>query len=105
MLRRPNMDVSHIFNKFAGQEIRMTEKKINIKIGKDTYPHTQIEPADPKDPLITGMEETAKKAGMSLRLGWPGVMHTPNVKMNRVNARIEKGDDGKWRIGKKFMLG
>jgi hypothetical protein len=32
-------------------------------------------------------------------------MVTMDYRLDRVNARIEKGNDGKWRVGQRFNLG
>lgn len=99
-------DVSHIFNKFAGREVDMTERTQTIDfkhVGKQTF--TVVEPADKNDPLLQEMRDEAKKHGLSLRLWWPGIAGTMDFRPDRVNAHIEKGADGKWRIGNKFNLG
>src|SRR5690606_20855568 len=64
-------DVSHIFNKFAGREVDMTERTETHKfkhIGEQTF--TVIEPANKDEPLFKEMQDEAKKNGLSLRLWW-----------------------------------
>ena len=97
----PKRDASHIFNKFAGREVPMKEEPFVIR-GK-TY--TQVKPADDHDPVLEEMRAEAKKAGLKLRLWWPGVAGTMDFRTDRVNAHIEKADDGKWRVTKKFNIG
>lgn len=99
-------DVSHLFNKFAGREVAMTERTETVDfkhIGKQTF--TVVEPANKDEPLFKEMQSEAKKHGLSLRLFWPGMMGTMDYRTDRVNANIEKGDDGKWRVGKHFGIG
>ena len=99
-------DVSHIFNKFAGREVDMTERTETVKfkhIGEQTF--TVIEPANKDEPLFKEMQDEAKKNGLSLRLFWPGMMGTMDYRTDRVNANIEKSSDGKWRVGKHFSIG
>jgi hypothetical protein len=99
-------DVSHIFNKFAGREVAMTERTETIdfkSLGKQTF--TVIEPANKDEPLFKEMQDEAKKHGFSLRLFWPGMGGTADFRTDRVNAHIEKGTDGKWRVGKSFGIG
>ncbi|TAL38955.1 MAG: hypothetical protein EPN97_03185 [Alphaproteobacteria bacterium] len=97
----PKRDVSHIFNKFAGREVPMKEEPFVIR-GK-TY--TQVRLANDDDPTVGELEQEAKKNGLKLRLWWPGVAGTADFRMDRVNAHIEKGKDGKYRIGNRFDLG
>lgn len=99
-------DVSHIFNKFAGREVDMTERTETIKfkhLGEQTF--TVIEPANKDEPLFKEMQDEAKKHGLSLRIFWPGLMGTMDYHTDRVNANVEKGTDGKWRVGKSFGIG
>lgn len=100
-----NHDVTSIFNKFAGQEIAIIERESEVKIGKETYRLPEVTFANPQDPLLTGMEETAKKNGLHLRIWLPGTMGTMDIRMDRVNVHIGKDMDGKWRIGRQFTLG
>jgi hypothetical protein len=101
-----NHDVTNIFNKFAGQEIAVTEteKTHKMRNGQD-YKYTHIAFADENDPLLTGMRETADKHGLSLRIWLPNSMGTCDMRMDRVNVHVNKDEDGKWRIGKQFNLG
>jgi hypothetical protein len=97
----PKLDVSDIFNKFAGREVPMKEEPFVIR-GK-TY--TQVRLADENDPTVKELHDDAKAKGLSLRLWWPGMAGTADFRMDRVNAHIEKATDGKWRISNRFDLG
>jgi len=94
-------DISHIFNKFTGREVPLKEEP--IKIGKETY--TQLKLANPNDPVLKEMQETAKAHGLKLRVFWPGVRGTADARIDRANTTLEKGADGKWRVGKNFRIG
>lgn len=99
-------DVSHIFNKFAGREVNMTERTEKIKfkhIGEQSF--TVVEPANKDEPLFKEMQDEASKHGLTLRLFWPGMAGTMDCRNDRVNAHIEKGTDGKWRVGRHFGIG
>ena len=98
-------NISHIFNKFAGREIDMNEVNRTITVGGQAYPYVDVQPADDNDPLLQDMENEAQKNGLSLRVWWPGMAGTMDYRLDRVNAHIEKGTDGKWRIGNRFDLG
>ena len=100
-----NHEVSALFNKFAGVEIAVKEEEKEITIGKDKYPYTHVEFANPSDPVLVGMNETAKKNGLSLRIWLPNSMGTMDYRLDRVNVNVQKDPDGKWRIGKTFSLG
>ncbi|MDE1151443.1 MAG: hypothetical protein PW788_02805 [Micavibrio sp.] len=97
----PQRDVSHIFNKFAGKEVPMKEEEFDFKGHK----YTQVKLADENDATVKEMRDAAKDAGLRLRLWLPGTMGTMDFRMDRVNARIEKEADGKYRVSPRFNLG
>ena len=95
------MNLTAIFGKFAGREIRMTEKEVDLGFAKVPT----VELANPRDPLIMHMRKAADDNGLRLRLFWPGVMGTTDVRHDRVTVNIVKGSDGKWRIANDFRIG
>lgn len=95
------MDVSHIFNKFAGREVEMVTKV--VKVSGYTFRETDLK--NNPDPVITEMEKEAKKHGLSLRVMWDGMGGTCDYRTDRVNASIEQGHDGKWRVAPHFGIG
>lgn len=95
------MDVSRIFNKFAGREVPLEEKVVRVA----GYTFTEYDLKNNPDPVIEEMEQTAAKNGLSLRVWWPGVGGTCDYDTTRVNAHIEKSPDGKWRVSPNFGLG
>ena len=98
------MNLSAIFGKFAGREVNMVETVREIKIGGHTHKLDQAAPAS-DDKTIEEMRMKAENAGLILRLWWPGMMGTMDVRADRVNAYVEKAADGKWRIGNDFRIG
>ena len=98
-------DVSDIFNKFAGREVPMHEEKKTMQIGCVIKKFTAVSLADEKDPVLKEMSKEARKNGMTLRVLWPGKGYTPDYIRTRVNAHIEKGADGKYRVSPKFDIG
>src|SRR5690349_453049 len=99
----PYPDLNKIFSKFAGKEIRMCEEEQSyVDASGNTHKRTQIHPADPHDPILKEMEDVASANWLKLRVWWPGVEGSDEFDPNRVNAQIEKGRDGKWRVGKHF---
>jgi len=102
---KPKSNVAALFNKFAGREVPMTETKRTFNIGGRAITVNDIQPADKNDPAIREMHDTAKKHGMTLRLFWPGMAGTCDYRTDRINANIEKADDGKWRVAKHFQIG
>jgi len=88
------MNLSNIFSRYAGKEIKMVEGTFKYR-GKD-YPEVRLK--NPKDPLLKEIQKTAQKNGLSLRVFWPGVAGTMDYRTDRVNADINKSPDGKWRI-------
>ena len=81
-----NLDLSALFNKFVGKEV-------------------QSPVLSSPDPVIEEMKEVACDNGLVLRVWFPGMMGTMDHRLDRLNARIEKDADGKWRVGSKFNLG
>lgn len=102
-----NLDVSKLFNQFAGKEIPMKEeeKTYTRRRTGETVTYTQVSLADDNDPTVKAMADHAKANGLSLRLWWPGMFGTMDFRTNRVNAHIEKAADGKWRVEREFRLG
>ena len=95
-------ELSKIFNKFVGKEVKMNEVVHNRpRIGS----YTQVSLADENDPTVVSMRKAAEKNGLKLRLWWPGIMGTMDYRTDRVNAHIEKETDGKYRISNRFNIG
>lgn len=94
-------ELSRLFGRFAGREVVMEEKKITA-FGAT---HRFYKPNKPKSPVLKQMQKIAQREGYILRLHFPGRIVTKDLRFDRVNARIEKSADGKWRIGNKFTLG
>jgi hypothetical protein len=109
MKRKPtghSRRIAQIFNKFAGQEVAMTEETKTLKLEHlGDYTYTEVKPANDKDPVLEAMQKEAAKNGLSLRVWWPGIAGTADYREDRVNAHIEKGADNKWRIAKLFDIG
>jgi hypothetical protein len=98
--------ITQIFNKFAGREIPMIETSRTIDIGGKAYTIDDVKFADANDPTVQEMKKTAEDHGLHLRLFWPShSMGTMDYRTNRVNAHIEKGADGKYRVSSQFSIG
>jgi hypothetical protein len=97
--------LTKLFNKFAGREVPMTETTQNRKVmGKDVT-YTTVAPTNPNDPTIAEMQEVAKKNGLKLRIWFPNTFGTMDARSDRMNVRVEKGADGKYRVSKNFYIG
>lgn len=103
-MRPPKTDLSKKFAKFAGREVNAVEKTQNVKIGDTVYPITEVR-LGKDDPAVTELVAAVKAAKLELRLWLPGMMGTMDYRLNRLNAHVEKGTDGKYRIGSSFTLG
>ena len=97
----PPRDVSPIFNKFAGREVPMNTRVVKVA----GYTFNEIEPALNPDPVLTEMQDEARKHGLSLRVWWDGIAGTMDYRTNRVNAHIEQEADGKYRVSNRFNIG
>ena len=93
--------ITQLFNKFAGREVAMTEI---IDFHGGCLPEVTVAP-DLRDPTFQEMEKVARENNLTLRLIWPDKAITDDFGFSRVNAHIEKGQDGKWRVGKDFTVG
>lgn len=98
------MNLAKLFNKFAGKEIAVTETKRTIVIGGETHTVDEARFAD-QNPTLEAMKKTAENHGLKLRISLPNSFGTCDFRTDRVNAHVEKGADGKWRVGKKFHIG
>lgn len=102
---RPTNKLGAAFNKFAGREIEVIENKQDIVIGGKTYPVTDVKLKDKNDPVISELRQAAEKAGLKLRLWLPGSVGTMDYRTDRLNVRVEKETDGKYRISKHMNIG
>ena len=95
------MDVSKIFNKFAGREVSVTEKLEEVC----GYKFTNVQIND-NNPVLAEIEQEAAAMGLrSVRAWVPGMVSTMDYRTDRLNVRIEKEADGKYRIQNNFNLG
>ena|SRR6218665_3063853 len=98
-------DISRIFNKFAGREIDMVESSRTVRMGGKDQTRTVARLADPQNPIIAEMRAAAADADLRLRLWLPGSVGTRDFRHDRVNAHVEKGSDGQYRVANRFHIG
>lgn len=78
-------EVTKAFNKFAGKEVN---------------------PADPKDPVLEEMRAEARNHYSFLRLVSPGATRDGiDEPITRINAELKDAGNGKWKIGNRFFRG
>ena len=83
--REYDREISKAFNKFAGKE---------------------VDPADPKDPVLEEMRREATMHYSFLRLVAPGTMRDGiDEPITRINAELQDAGNGKWKIGNRFFRG
>ncbi|TAL32769.1 MAG: hypothetical protein EPN97_09750 [Alphaproteobacteria bacterium] len=90
-------DISHIFGRFAGREVPLTETKTRMKVAGKPYELKEYSAA-PNDPVLQELRQEADRFGLSLRIWWPGMVATMELNPDRLNVHIRKDNDGKWRI-------
>jgi hypothetical protein len=95
-----NNSITGLFNKFAGKEISVNEKiqTRTSKLSGETLNFTTYSFADENDPLLVEMHQIAVDNGVRLRIWLPNTMGTMDYRMDRVNTRVAKGADGKYRF-------
>lgn len=81
-----NQKITDLFNKFAGKEVLSPIMSM-------------------PDPVIAEMKQLANDNGLKLRVWFPNTVGTMDYQPDRVNAHIEKGADGKYRVSNRFNLG
>lgn len=83
--REYDREISKAFNKFAGKE---------------------VDPANPKDPVLEEMRKEATMHYSFLRLVTPGTARDPfDAPITRINAELQDAGNGKWKIGNRFFRG
>ncbi len=97
-------NVSQKFAAFAGRTVTATEHNETLRLGENTYTLVNII-VDENCAAIAELTAAVKAARLQLRLNIPGTANTTDFQPNRVNAYLEKGDDGTYRLGAKFDLG
>jgi hypothetical protein len=76
-------NITEIFNRFAGKEVQ----------------------PDANDPTLRAMQKAASDNGFKLRIWFPGTMGTMDYRTDRLNAHVDKGADGKYRVSSRFNIG
>lgn len=99
------VDLTKVFGKFAGREVAMNERAEEYRVGRLTKTRIHASPAEDNPPVVQEMKAEAEKHGLKFRLLWPGRGYTDDYVRTRVNAHVEKGKDGKYRISNKFDIG
>lgn len=79
-------DIASLFNRFAGKEVQPPDAKNS-------------------DTVIREMQKIASDNGFVLRVWFPGMGGTKDYRVGRINAYVEKGADGKYRVGNRFSIG
>lgn len=95
--------LEQIFNRFAGKEVPLVER--TYEIGVDRKKIKQLELLDPCDPVISEIRQAAYENNLRLRVWWPGVVGTMDYRTDRVNVKITKDNEGKWRVSGSFSIG
>jgi len=103
--KKMNQNITNIFNQFAGREVPMVETQRTVQMNGKSYTLDEVRFANQDDPTIKAMQQVAKSHGLAVRIKIPGMAYTMDYRTDRVNAYVEKGTDGKWRIGNQFRIG
>ena len=93
-------EILELFNKFSGKEIPVHEL-----FDSATNETLNVDILNQPEPVIEEMKKVAAGQGYHFRVCIPGKRITKEYNTNRINASIEKGADGKWRVSNKFKIG
>ena len=102
------VDLKKVFGRFAGREIEMVETPVDHKNNKTkhkTSPEVVARPAHRNDPVLAEMQAEARKHNLTLRVWFPGTVGTQDYRRDRLNVKVRKGKDGKYRICDNFICG
>lgn len=103
--KKDPLDASHMFNSFAGLEVDVTETPMTHEFRSgEKFDYVDTSYAD-DEPTIVALREFAKAKGLKLRVAFPDSMLTCDHVLNRATVRLEKSEDGKWRVSPKVRLG
>ena len=98
--------LTSIFSKFAGLEVPMEERTVEIKLRSGTKEYKQLHLKNDPDPVLQELEDLADQHGLTVRAWWPGIAGTDDFRKNRLNVFIEQDKrDGKWKINPSMVLG
>jgi hypothetical protein len=93
--------LNQIFSKYAGAPIPTVFKDVSIKGEVFNIPQLKRDP----DPILSAIEQDAKKHGLSLKIWFPGTATDSEQNERRLNVFVEEPKLGEWRISKTFFLG
>jgi len=99
-----SQNLSGIFNSFAGKEISVVERVSYYKYDGHEIPLTSVSPVE-NEPTLKALKTEAAKAGLSLRVWFPGTVGTMDYRTDRLNVHVSKEADGKYRIQNNFNIG
>ena len=100
------ISVQSLFNKFSGIEIPLKRGVSHEKqVGGTRFAIVGTVLADRNGLTVAAMQKVAENHQMTLRLLFPDTKITGDENWSRVNVRINKGSDGKHRVGKYFECG
>jgi len=87
-MKKSQKNITVLFNKFAGKEVYAPDALI-------------CKP----DPVLSEMQELANKNGLNLVALYPRMAMTREINPKRISVSIDKGTDGKYRVGNNFRIG
>ncbi len=103
-MTRQKTDLSKQFRRFAGREVKVSEKIRSYTVASQTFTATTVH-LHKNNPAVKELATAVKAAGLQLRLWTASSIGTMDYRLDRLNARVEKHEDGTYRIGKLFTLG
>lgn len=98
------MNLTEKFQKFAGREVFFEVEERKLKRQGKKRSIKLLKPVG-NDKLLTEMQNLAATEGATLRVWWPDVLGTSELRANRINVYIEQGKDGKYRVANRFNMG
>lgn len=93
--------LNNVFNKYAGKEIAFTAEVKTFE-GND---YTLLTPVDQNDPVVAGLCRETERPQIAFILKDENYVAGTQASYPVLEAFVEKGQDGKYRLTKDWSLG
>ncbi len=100
-------DYQHIFNAFAGKEVNVIEWQDYPVGGPRPHEKVTYRSLDHEDSVVQAFKKAVAEEGLILQLWLPnteGALMYREGRDTYLVGYVDKAEDGKWRIARKFRI-